>query len=405
MSTSEEIIALYKQYVMPTYAPGLVLVKGKGAKVWDADGKVYLDFLAGIAVLSVGHCHPKVVKAIQTAGREADARLEPLLQREPAAAGGDAVHAVAGRQVLLLQLRRGGQRGPDQAGAALGPRPGQVRDHHHDELVPRPDAGHAAATGQTKYQKGFEPMPEGFVYAEFNDLDSVRAAINDKTAAVLVEAVQGEGGIVPAKPEFMKGLRALCDEKDLLLLCDEVQCGMGRTGHWFGFQAYGIQPDAFSLAKGLGSGFPIGAVVAAPKLADVFQPGNHASTFGGTPLACAAALATIDVIEQEKLARERREDGRALPAEAARSWRRNIPSSRTCGASGLMVGLVCDRPAKPLEVILRDKGLISIATPDTVIRFLPPLNVKASQIRKAAKIVDEACAQWQATSPQPQSSS
>lgn len=396
MSTSEEIIALHKQYVMPSYAPGLVLVKGKGVKVWDADGKEYMDFLAGIAVLGLGHCHPQVVKAIRTqAAKLMHVSNLYYNENQPKLAQALSTRSMNGK-CFFCNSGAEANEGMFKLARLWGHAQGKY------EIVTMRNSFHGrtlatlAATGQTKYQKGFEPIPAGFVYADYNNLDSIRAAINEKTVAVLVEAVQGEGGILPGTPEFMKGLRALCDEKNILLLCDEVQCGMGRTGFWFGFQASGIQPDAFSLAKSLGNGFPIGALVAGPKLSDIFQPGNHASTFGGNPLACAAALAVIETMEQEN-----------LPANAAKMGElfmgllnklsRKYSFIKDVRGRGLMVGLVLDRPAKPLEVILREKGLITIATADTVIRFVPPLNVKAAQIRKAARLVDAACAQWQST--------
>ncbi|MFH0953165.1 MAG: aspartate aminotransferase family protein [Verrucomicrobiota bacterium] len=400
MSLSEDIVALHKQYVMPTYAPGLVLVRGKGTKVWDADGKEYLDFLAGIAVLAVGHCHPKVVKAIkQQAAKLMHVSNLYYNENQPRLAEKLSKLSLQGK-CFFCNSGAEANEGLFKLARFWGHAQGKY------EIVSMTNSFHGrtlatlAATGQTKYQKGFEPMPMGFAYADFNNLDSVRATVNGKTAAILVEAVQGEGGIVPASPEFMKGLRALCDEKGMLMLCDEVQCGLGRTGHWFGFQAHGVQPDAFSLAKGLANGFPIGAMVVAPKLADLLQPGNHASTFGGNPLACAAALATLDVIEQEGLLENAAKMGEMLKGRL-KKLARKYPFIKDVRGLGLMVGLVCDRPAKPLEAILRDKGLISIATHEVVIRFLPPLNVKPSQIRQAVKIVDEACAQWQAQPAQP----
>jgi acetylornithine/N-succinyldiaminopimelate aminotransferase len=393
MSSSEEIIALHQQYVMPTYAPGLVLVRGKGTKVWDAGGRVYLDFLGGIAVVVLGHCNPKVVTAIKKQAsrlghvsnlyyNENQPRLAEKLSK--ISMNGKCFFCNSGAEANegMFKLARlwGSTQGKHQIVT--------MRNSFHGRTLAT-----LAATGQTKYQKGFEPMPEGFAYADFNNLDSVRAAITDKTVAVLVEAVQGEGGILPAQPEFIKGLRALCDEKNILMLCDEVQCGMGRTGKWFGFQNFDVQPDAFSLAKGLANGFPIGALVASPKLADVFHPGNHASTFGGNPLACAAALATIDAIEQGGLLEHAAKTGE-LFMKLLRKTAKKYPFIKEVRGLGLMVGLVLDRPAKPLEVILRDKGLITIATAETVVRFLPPLNVKASEVRTAAKVVDDACAQW-----------
>jgi acetylornithine/succinyldiaminopimelate/putrescine aminotransferase len=249
------------------------------------------------------------------------------------------------------------------------------------------------ATGQEKVQKGFGPLPEGFVYAHFNDLESVEDAITPRTAAVLVEALQGEGGVIPAEPEFLAGLRKLCDERGLLLLCDEVQCGMGRTGKWFGFQNYGIQPDAFSLAKGLGNGFPIGAMVAGEKLAQVFQPGHHATTFGGTPLACAAALSVIEVIEEEGLLDHTLMMGAHFVeglCDIAMKHKQWVAQVR---GLGLLLGLVLDVPALPLQKKLQEKGLLALATAGNVLRLLPPMNVTKAEIDQALQLIGEACAE------------
>ena len=252
------------------------------------------------------------------------------------------------------------------------------------------------ATGQNKVQKGFEPLPSGFVYADFNNLDSVKSAVSEKTAAVLVEAVQGEGGVVPAEKDFLQGLRKLCDEKGILLLFDEVQCGMGRTGAWFGFQNYGVEPDAFSLAKALAGGFPMGALVTSRKTADVFQAGKHASTFGGGAVICAAALATIKAIREENLLQNARDMG-ARFMKGLEALARKYSHLQSVRGAGLMIGLVLDVPAKELESRLMDIGLLSIATGEKVLRFLPPLNVKAGEIDEALDMIDEVCADWHGT--------
>jgi acetylornithine/N-succinyldiaminopimelate aminotransferase len=394
MSKTDEIKETFSKHVMPTYAPTRALVKGKGTRVWDADGNVYLDFIAGIAVLNVGHCHPTVVEAIRhQAGElmhvsnlyytENQARLAKTLSE--LGLGGKCFFGNSGAEANegLIKLAR-----------LWG------HDSGRYEVITMKNSFHgrtlatAAATGQAKIQKGFEPMPEGFACAEYNDIESVKALINERTVAVLLEAVQGEGGVVPADPEFFAGVRALCDEHDLLMLCDEVQCGMGRTGCWFGYQTYdGVTPDAFSLAKALGSGYPIGAVVSGPKLADVFQPGKHASTFGGTPLACAAALATIQVIEDEGLV--------ARAAEAGSTFRQGLEAlvdryEHVVGVrgKGLMLGLVLDKPAKELTDKMAEQGLLALATAETVVRFLPPLNVKDAELDEALEILDECLAEW-----------
>jgi len=388
--TTAEIADLQKKHLIPTYAPQLALVKGTGTKVWDAEGNEYLDFLAGIAVLNVGHCHPNVVKAIQEQAatlmhvsnlyyNEKQPQLAKALSEK--AGGGKCFFCNSGAEANegLIKLAR-------LWGSAQG----------KYEVITMKNSFHGrtlatlTATGQEKVQKGFSPLPEGFTYAEFNNLESCRNAVTEKTAAILVETVQGEGGIIPANPEFIKGLRKLCDEKSLLLLFDEVQAGMGRTGKWFGFQNYTVQPDAFSLAKGLGNGFPIGAIVAAPNIADVFQPGHHATTFGGTPLACAAALAVVETIEQENLLENAEAMGALLLSELQKiaeqyDW---IECARGCG---LMVGLVLNDSALPLQKKLQEKGLLTLATAVRVLRMLPPLTVTADEIEQAVALVAEAC--------------
>jgi predicted acetylornithine/succinylornithine family transaminase len=392
MTKSEQIAHLYAQNVVPTYAQSMVLVKGKGTRVWDADGRVYLDFISGIATLNTGHCHPKVVAAVRDQAAtlmhvsnlfytEIQARLAEKLAG--LAGGGKCFFCNSGAEAneALIKLAR-----------LYG------KDKGRFEIISMANSFHGralaslAATGQTKYQAGFEPMPQGFVQAPFNDLAAVKALVTDKTAAILVEAVQGEGGIIPAETAFLRGLRALCDEKGILLLCDEVQCGLGRTGRWFGFQNAGVQPDAFSLAKALGGGLPMGAIVTAPKVADVFQPGKHASTFGGNPVAAAAALAMLNVIEDENLLARAAEAGARFKAglETLVGKYEHVKAVR---GVGLMVGLVLDQPAKALVESLRGMGLIALATAETVVRFLPPLTVKDTEIDEALEIIEDAVAE------------
>lgn len=378
---------LHRQFVMPTYAPGLVIVRGSGVSVWDDTGKEYLDFMAGIAVNNVGHCHPAVVAAIQKqagilihCSNLFHNELQPRLAQKLSGItlGGKIFFCNSGAEAneALFKLAR---------------KWGSLEGRY--EIITMKNSFHGrtlatmTATGQTKYQKGFEPLMPGFAYAEFNDLDSVRAAITPATVAILCEAVQGEGGIVPATPEFITGLRALCDEKKLLLFFDEIQAGIGRTGQWFGFQNYGIRPDGFSMAKALGGGFPIGAIAVTPELSDVFQPGNHASTFGGTPLACAAALAVLETIEREHLLDHTVKMG-ALFTDGLKKLATKHACIRTVRGIGLMIGAVLSIPAKPIEAKLRENGLLCIATGDYVLRFVPPLVVNETQIANALAILD-----------------
>ena len=390
---TQDIARLQKQYLMSTYAPGIALVEGAGTHVWDAEGKEYLDFVSGIAVTNIGHCHPSMVRAIQD-------QVETLVhvsnlyynEKQPLLAMALSGHSgLPGAKCFFCNSGAEANEGLIKLARLWGSEQGKY------EIVTMRQSFHGrtlatlTATGQDKVQQGFGPLPEGFVYATFNDLQSVEDAITTKTAAVLVEALQGEGGVIPADQEFLAGLRKLCDEKGILLLCDEVQCGMGRTGKWFGFQNYDVQPDAFSLAKGLGNGFPIGAIVAGEKLADIFQPGHHATTFGGTPLACAAALSVIEVIEEEELLANSMMLGAHFVeglCEVALRHKQWIAQVR---GLGLLLGLVLDVPALPLQKKLQEKGLLTLATAGNVLRLIPPLNVSQADIDQALALIGDAC--------------
>ncbi len=396
MTDTNDIIDLFDHYVVPSYArQPVVFVRGKGAKLWDSTGKVYLDFLAGISVLNVGHSHPAVAEAIARQAAQLT-HVSNLYYTEHQGRLAKALSELALHGKCFF-CNSGAE--ANEALIKLARLWGHDRQRH--EIISMRNSFHGrtlatlTATGQEKVQKGFDPLPSGFIHAEFNNLDSVRAAITDHTAAVLVEAIQGEGGIIPATPAFIQGLRELCNEKDILMLCDEVQCGMGRTGNWFGFQAYNIEPDACSMAKALGSGFPIGAILTNRKLADVLQPGKHASTFGGTPLACAAALATLQVIKNEGLLQNAMLMGQRLQ-QGLQQLVDKYAHLKEVRGKGLMLGLALDQPAKPLEERLMDMGLITLATAGNVIRFLPPLNVKPQDVDEALDMLDDACAEWHA---------
>ena len=390
-----EIAELQKEYLIPTYAPGLALVEGRGTNVWDAEGVKYLDFVCGIAVTNIGHCHPRMIRAVKD-------QVETLVhvsnlfynEKQPQLARALAEHSgLPGAKCFFCNSGAEANEGLIKLARLWGSNKGKY------EIVTMRQSFHGrtlatlTATGQDKVQKGFEPLPEGFVYANFNDLQSVEDAITTKTAAVLIEALQGEGGVIPADPEFLTELRKLCDEKGVLLLCDEVQCGMGRTGKWFGFQNYDVQPDAFSLAKGLGNGFPIGAIVAGEKLADIFRPGHHATTFGGTPLACSAALSVIQVIEEDQLLANTQMMGAYFVEglrDIASKHQKWITGVR---GLGLLLGVVLDVPALPLQEKLQEKGMLALATAGNVLRLLPPLNVSQGEIDQALTLISEVCAE------------
>jgi len=390
MNKSEGIAEIFNQYVMQTYGPqGATLVSGKGCRVRTPDGNQFLDFTAGLAVHNVGHCHPKVVEAIQkqvaTLGHTSNLFYTPgpalLAQRlSKLSLRGKCFFCNSGAEAneAMIKLAR-----------AYGHAKGKY------EIITMQNSFHGrtlatlTATGQSKIQKGFEPLPIGFAYAEFNNLESVKAAITEQTVAVMLEAVQGEGGVLPAATEFVVGLRKLCDEKGLLLLFDEVQCGMGRTGKWFGWQHYPVKPDAFTLAKALADGIPMGALVATPALSGVLKPGMHASTFGGNPVACAAATAVIDVIEEEGLLKHAENMGE-LFAEGLKMFIDQHDQILDIRGKGLMIGMVVEGSAKDIVNACRDMGLLCCAAGEHVVRFLPPLNVKESDIEEALEMVGDA---------------
>lgn len=390
---TNEIAEMQKQHLIPTYAPQLALVEGSGTTVWDAEGNEFLDFVSGVAVTNIGHCHPKMVQAVQDQVEklvhvsnlyynEKQPQLAQALAERSGFTGARCFFCNSGAEANegLIKLARlwGNEQGKFEIIT--------MRQSFHGRTLAT-----LTATGQEKVQAGFAPLPEGFVYANFNDLQSVEDAISSRTAAVLVEALQGEGGVVPADREFLAGLRKLCDEKGILLLCDEVQCGMGRTGKWFGFQHYDICPDAFSLAKGLGNGFPIGAIVVGEHIAEVFQPGNHATTFGGTPLACSAALAVVDVIDEEDLLANTMMMGAYLVEGLCGIAMKHKQWIAGVRGLGLLLGVVLDVPALPLQKKLQEKGLLTLATAGNVLRLLPPLNVSQEEVDAALGKIAEAC--------------
>ena len=388
---TQEVLGLYGAKVMPTYAPSVVLASGKGITVRDVDGLSYYDFTSGIGVQAVGYSNKKVVAAIQEQAaqmthcsnlyvNEPSTRMAAKLV-ELSGLGGKVFFCNSGAEAneAALKLAR-------KWGAANGGRYEVVtfRQGFHGRTLAT-----VAATAQAWCQEGYDPLPVGFAYADYNDLESVKAAVNDKTVAIMLEAVQGEGGVTPATEEFMKGVRALCDEKNLLMICDEVQSGMGRTGTWFGWQGYNVQPDLFTLAKSLADGIPMGALVSNAKLADVFSLGSHASTFGGNPVAAAAALAVISIIEEDGLLKRATEVGE-LFREALQGFVDQYDKLLEVRGKGLMLGLVVDGDPKAVVDALRDQGLLALTAGGGVVRFLPPLTLKEEDLEEAADMISDA---------------
>lgn len=397
MTATETTLALYDKYVMHTYPRADILfVRGQGAKLWDGEGKEYLDFASGIAVCSLGHNHPAVTKAIQ---EQAEKLLhvsnlymnenQPRLAQKLIENGFDGVcffcnsGAEANEALIKLARKRGSEKGKFEIIA--------MNDSFHGRTLAT-----LAATGRSKYRKGFQPDMPGFKFVDFNDLEAARAAVDEKTAAILVEPVQGEGGIIPADMEYLKGLRALCDEKDILLLFDEVQCGMGRTGKLFAWQNFGVEPDALSMAKALANGIPMGAMIAQRKHADVLTPGTHASTFGGTPFASAAAIAVIDTMLQGGVLENCRKQS-AFLMDGLKKLAEKHSCIKAVRGLGLMLGAVLDEPAGGVLAILREKGMLALSAGETVLRLLPPLTVTEAECVKALALIDEAMTEYENT--------
>jgi acetylornithine aminotransferase len=369
---------------MNTYArQPVAFVRGEGAYLWDEAGKRYLDAVAGVAVNGLGHAHPKLVKAIadQAATLIHSSNLYRVLRQEELA---DRLCDLAGMDRAFF-CNSGCE--ANEAAIKLARLYGHNKGIEVPTIIVMEKAFHGrtmatlTATGSRKIQAGFEPLLSGFARVPFNDLEAIRhvAEHNKSVVAVLAEVVQGEGGINLMAPDFLAELRAICDAHGWLLMLDEVQTGIGRTGTWFGFQHSGVMPDVIALAKGLGSGMPIGACLARGAAADVFQPGNHGSTFGGNPLACAAALATLDAIEDEKLLDNARVRGEAIRA-GLRSALDGVHGVVDIRGEGLMIGIELDRPCGELVAVARDAGVLINVTADSVIRLVPPLIYGAAEV-------------------------
>ena len=362
-------------HLMNTYARlPVAFTHGQGAKVFDESGRSYLDALAGIAVSTLGHAHPRLVKAIaDQAGRILHtSNIYRIREQEQL---GDRLAVLSGMDEVFL-CNSGCE--ANEAAIKLARMFGHQKGIDSPAIVVMEKAFHGrtlatlSATGNRKVQAGFEPLVGGFVRVPFDDLAAVENIAANNVVAVLLEPIQGEGGINVAHPEYLQGLRRICDERGWLLMFDEIQCGLGRTGYWFACQHAGVKPDVMTLAKGLGSGVPIGACLATGPAAGVFKPGNHGSTFGGNPLACTAALTTLAVIEEEGLLHRAAALGEKLRADfaVALEGQAGIVSIR---GDGLMIGIELDRPCGELVTRALERGLLINVTAERVVRLLPAL--------------------------------
>jgi len=384
---------LYDAYVMKNYgrAP-LTLVRGQGVSVWDDTGREYLDFTSGVAVAALGHCHPVWVEAVRRQAGElihvSNLFRHPnqgeLARRIVQQAGPGRVFfcnsGAEANEGLIKLARLHGIRKSGEEGKCI--KIICAKQAFHGRTF-----GGMSATPQEKIQKGFRPLVPGFVFGELNNLASFAELIDDTTAAIFVETVQGEGGVTPCTDEFLWGLRKLCDQHNLLLTLDEVQCGIGRTGDFYAFQHAGIRADAIGMAKGIAGGYPMGAIWAAEQHAELFTPGSHGSTFGGTPLACAAALAVLDVLAKENIIEKVRANGAAWKAELEKLAGEFPRQVKTVTGRGYMLGLVLHSDPVPYLTALREAGLLAPIAGSNTVRLVPPLITTKEQLDRATAII------------------
>ncbi len=378
-------------HVMTTYGRlPIALSHGRGSRVWDVNGKAYLDALGGIAVNTLGHAHPKLVPALQD-------QVAKLIHTS------NYYHIPLQEQLAKRLVELSGMTNAFFCNSGLEANEAALklaRKWGHDKGIDRPEivvfekAFHGrsiatlSATGNPKVQKGFEPLVEGFVRVPLNDVAALEKATegNRNIVAVFFEAIQGEGGVNPARVDYMRQLRELCDRRDWLLMIDEVQCGMGRTGKWFAHQWAGIVPDVMPLAKGLGSGVPIGAIVAGPRAANVLQVGNHGTTFGGNPLAMRAGVETLRIMEEDGLLENAARVGAHLKAALERELG-GVAGVREIRGQGLMIGVELAKPCGALTQRAADAGLLISVTADSVVRLVPPLNFSLAEADETVAVL------------------
>jgi len=396
MSKTHEIIEAGQQFVMNTYArTPMALVEGNGVLVWDAEGKKYLDFVGGIAVNALGHCHPAVVEAIEEQAKtlmhcsnlywnEPQVRLAKFLVKNTCCDKAFFCNSGAEANEGAIKLARKYAKlnhGPDKYEIISA-----LESFHGRTLAA------ITATGQLKYQKGFEPLPEGFKHVPFNDLKALEDAISPNTCAIMLESIQAEGGVNIATEEYLQGVKELSEKHDLLLIMDEVQTGIGRTGKFMGYMHYNIEPDIITLAKALGGGFPIGAMLAKAHVAAAFQPGDHASTFGGNPLACAAALATMETMVNQNVLENAVQVGDYFIGKLKAMGEKH-PCITEVRGRGMIIGVDVTVSVPEVMAKCQEKGLLIARAGANALRFIPPLNITNGHVDQALGILEQVLAE------------
>ncbi len=389
---TNDILADSQKYIMHTYGrQPLVLVKGRGTRVYDSDGREYLDFVSGVAVNNLGHCHPRVVVALQKQAQRL-MHVSNHYHNEPQINLAKALvsHSFADKAFFC----NSGTEAVEAAIKLARRYAREVLKQDRYEIITMDGSFHGrtmgslSATAQAKIHKSFEPLLDGFRYVPYNDVAAVEHAVNARTCAVLVEPVQGEGGVNIPSPGYLKDLRELCDRNGLLLMVDEVQTGMGRTGKLFGYEHSGIVPDAAALAKGLGAGMAIGALIATDKVAQAFTPGSHGSTFGGNPLTCAAALASFETLIEDDIIIPSVEQLGKHFVDRLRALKSKYEFVKDVRGAGLLVAMELDREGKDTVTACLKEGFLINCTVETVLRFMPPLIITEEEIDLLVKTLD-----------------
>jgi predicted acetylornithine/succinylornithine family transaminase len=391
----DEAKALERQHLLNLYGPirmPMVIARGEGARLWDTEGREYLDFISGgRAVTGLGHCPPKVVEAIRKQAGQLihvsnDFYTEPqllLAKRLSDLFGGRCFFCNSGAEAAEAAIKLARKRAYQTSGPEKHEIVTALKSFHGRTM------GALAATGQPKYHRGFQPLPGGFVHVPFNDIEALRNAVSASTCAIMLEPILGESGVYPATPEYLSAARELCDANGALLVFDEVQTGLGRTGRMFAYEHFGTEPDVLTLAKGLGAGMPIGAMLAREPAASAFEPGDHASTFGGSALPAAAALAVLEVMEEERVLDNAARIGARL-ADGLRAIQQKIALIAEIRAWGMMIGVDLARPvaAKVKERCIA-RGLLIITVGDRMLRLLPPLILTEEQADRGLGVLEQ----------------
>jgi acetylornithine/N-succinyldiaminopimelate aminotransferase len=381
---------LDKKYHFNNYARfPITLSHGKGSKLWDINCKEYIDGLSGIAVCSLGHSHPSVVEAITNQANKI-MHVSNFFVTEPLAEVSKLICELSGMDKVFFC-----NSGAEATEGAVK----VARKYNHSigrkecDIISMENSFHGRtiatiAMGKVKYQEGFAPIPSGFIKANLNDIDDLKKKITPKTGAIIIETIQGEGGIYVADIEYLKEVRRICDEQNILLIADEVQCGISRTGYFYAYQEYGIKPDLVCSAKGIAAGFPMGAVLATEKVANCIEPGNHGTTFGGNPLACAVSLATLKIVGQQDFLNSVKEKGMYFKNKLEENLK-PLPNFKEVRGNGLMLGVQFKIPTRPIVLKMLEKGAIVNSTGDTIIRIVPPLVIEFDEIDKIIEILVE----------------